>query len=114
MPDWQDAAIALWGEDWIAPLSEVLGINRRTVERWKAQEGAPRQMMQDALAMLARRSGADARAMGDTLRRMAGGVTPQQIADEMHAITRSLRRIEHMGDTLTVLGRGGVWPPDQA
>lgn len=32
---WMTAAEQLFGETWIMPLAEVLGVNRRTVERWK-------------------------------------------------------------------------------
>jgi hypothetical protein len=32
---WTKACKLLWGEDWIAPLAEVLGKSRKTVERWK-------------------------------------------------------------------------------
>ena len=41
MLDWEDSAHRLWGDDFIAPMSEVLGINRRTIERWRAGQGEP-------------------------------------------------------------------------
>ncbi|WP_062117142.1 hypothetical protein [Aureimonas sp. AU40] len=33
--DWKESAAALFGPDWIAPLSVVLGCSRRTIERWR-------------------------------------------------------------------------------
>lgn len=109
--DWQDAACALWGDDWIAPLSELLGANRRTVERWRAGEGEPRASTAETLVMLARRSGADARAMGTTLRRISNGETAQDLIDEMNATMRSLRRVETMAPQLAAMRRDGSWPP---
>lgn len=109
--DWQDAARALWGDDWIAPLSEMLGANRRTVERWRAGEGEPRVTTAETLQMLARRSGADARVMGTILRRIATGESPAAIVDEMNAMTRSLKRAEAMAERLGAMRRDGIWPP---
>lgn len=106
---WQDAAEKLWGGDWIAPMSEVLGINRRTIERWRAEEGAPSQQLQDDIAALARRGGTDARHIGTTLRRMAGGETVQDIIDDMNATKRALHKIEAEHDRIVLMRRGKPW-----
>lgn len=34
--DWRDICQSLWGDDWMQPASDVIGVNRRTVERWRA------------------------------------------------------------------------------
>ncbi len=36
--DWRDGARRLWGDDWIVPLSEVMGIDRHLVARWASGE----------------------------------------------------------------------------
>jgi hypothetical protein len=113
MTDWIESARALWGDDWIAPLSEVIGANRRTVERWRASHGEPRQGTQDTLAMLARRSGQDARVMGAVLRRMAAGETAADIVTEINATKRSLIRIENHQLALAAMRRNGDWPPSE-
>jgi len=110
---WQDAARALWGDDWIAPLADVLGANRRTVERWRAGEGEPRAATTDLLARLARRSGSDARIMGAVLRRIADGEGPQEIIAEMNAVMRCLKRCEAAQSDLAAMRRGGIWPPEK-
>ena len=33
---WTDVFEALFGPDWIAPAAEVLGKNRRSIERWRS------------------------------------------------------------------------------
>lgn len=107
---WQEAARRLWGDDWIAPLAEVAGINRRTVERWKAGDGAPREIIADTIIMLARRSGADAPIAGAVLRRMVQGETEAGIRAEINAIKRSLERLSGMSDHILRMRRGD-WPP---
>lgn len=114
MTGWQEAARNLWGDDWIAPLSELIEVNRRTIERWKSGEGEPRQGIQDALVMLARRSGQDARVMGAVLRRMAAGETADEIMAEINAMRRSLVRIDHHKLVLATMRRNGDWPPGES
>jgi hypothetical protein len=82
---------ALWGEDWMAPLAEVLAVNRRTVERWRSGEIIIPARISDELCRLPR-IGSAQRAYGDMLRRLARGETmaniEQWIADHKRAITR--------------------------
>lgn len=92
--DWTDAAAALWGPDWIAPLSDVWGVNRRTVERWRSGDGAPREPLQAWLIRQASRADADGRMAGDILRRLARGETAAQILGEAHHVHRILLRLE--------------------
>lgn len=107
--DWKEAARRLWGDDWIGPLAEVAGINRRTIERWKAGDGAPREIVADTIIMLARRSGGDARVTGAVLRRMAGGATEADIRAEINAMKRALERIDGVSGYLLMMRRGD-WP----
>jgi hypothetical protein len=89
---WQSACEALWGEDWIAPLSEVLAVNRRTVERWKSGEIAIPSHIASELIKIPR-IGSAQRAYGDVLRRLARGETmddvDQSIADQKRAAARA-------------------------
>ena len=92
MTDWQFACKALWGDDWIAPLSEVLAVNRRTVERWRSGEVTiPAHIAADLIKLP--RLGSATRAYGDTLRRMARGESletiEQWIADHRRAVARA-------------------------
>lgn len=103
---WQEAAQALWGDDWIAPMAEWADINRRTIERWKAGVGEPRQPLQDRLVAIARRAGTDAQVMGSILRRMARGETADNIRAEIAAMRRSLMRIEAHHDVF--MGDGNI------
>lgn len=92
--DWQEAALALWGDEWIAPMSEWSDINRRTIERWKAGAGAPRQRLQDRIVTIAERAGDDAQAMGDVLRRMARGGSINGIREHIAALQRAVDLVE--------------------
>lgn len=83
--DWQDVAERLFGPDWIAPLSEVLGINRRTVERWRSGAVAIPERVAADIADLARR-GRDNRNYGVMLRRAASGEDPVTIRDAAEAL----------------------------
>jgi len=88
---WQDACHALWGDNWIAPLSEVLAVNRRTVERWRSGEvQIPRHIEADLIRLP--RLGSATRAYGDILRRLARGETVDEIsawlADHRRALAR--------------------------
>ncbi len=82
---WQGDAQKIWGQDWIAPISEVLDINRRTIERWRAGEGAPRENLQTELRRLSMHP--CARQIGILLRRMANG----ESLDEIRADIRNYR-----------------------
>jgi phage terminase Nu1 subunit (DNA packaging protein) len=88
---WQYACEALWGPDWIAPLSEVLNVNRRTVERWKSGEiEIPEHIARDLERLP--RLGDATRAYGDILRRLAGGETAADIEQWLTAHRRALAR----------------------
>lgn len=104
--DWQQAARALWGDDWIAPLSEFISVNRRTIERWRAGEGEPSGAIADGLVGVARRSGYDAAHTGKILRRLSSGETVADITDEIAAMRRSLVRVERESETIRVMRRG--------
>lgn len=84
----------LWGDDFIAPMSEVFGVSRRTIERWKAGRGEPPASIREDMARLARRAGADARMMGAILRRYAAGATRQDVEAEIMAMRRCLAILE--------------------
>ena len=90
---WKDYAIRLWGDDFIAPMSDVLGINRRTIERWNAGEGAPREGLQAELRRIALRS--HARQVGTILRRMARGETLADIRADYRAHMVASTAVEH-------------------
>lgn len=106
---WQSACEALWGDDWIAPLSEVLAVNRRTVERWKSGEiDIPRHIAADLNRLP--RIGSAQRAYGDTLRRMARGETlseiEQSIADQRRAVSRARADVGRFNAIAILAGRG--------
>ncbi|WP_024350994.1 hypothetical protein [Aurantimonas coralicida] len=84
-PDWQEVAERLFGSDWIAPLSEVLGVNRRTVERWRSGAVSAPDRVADEITDLARR-GRDNRNYGIMLRRAATGESPMAIRDAAQAL----------------------------
>lgn len=90
--DWQIACETLWGPDWISPASQVLGINRRTIERWRTDGGAPRAA--DDLVRMARRAGGYSREYGDALRRLAGGETINAQREAAQRVKRALARID--------------------
>lgn len=92
MARWQQWPERLWGDDWIAPMSEVLGINRRTIERWRAGQGEPNLRLQEEL----RRLGMHplARQMGAVLRRMAKGETVADIREDIRAMERAIVQVE--------------------
>lgn len=89
--DWQDSAQRLWGEEFIAPMSEVLMINRRTIERWKAGEGQPSNGIQVEMMRLAMR--AESREIGTVLRRMANGTTLDEIDRDIRNQQVAARRV---------------------
>jgi hypothetical protein len=89
MTDWQLVCKGLWGPDWIAPLAEVLGVNRRTVERWKS---GTVEIPGDVVAELARlpRLGSATRAYGEVLRRLARGETVEDLEQDLADRRRAL------------------------
>lgn len=89
MTDWQAGCARLWGEDWIAPLSEVLSVNRRTVERWRS--GAV-PIPPDIARDLGRLGAIGDRHYGDILRRLARGESPEDIRADIAAMQRALMR----------------------
>ncbi len=89
---WQRWPERLWGEDWIAPMSEVLNINRRTVERWRAGQGAPNTRLIGELQRLAMRP--EARSIGAVLRRMANGESASDIRRDMRAMELAITQVE--------------------
>lgn len=111
MPEWQHICAELWGDDWIAPLSEILRVNRRTVERWKS--GAidiPSAVIRD-LERVYRRVGGYARQYGETLRKIAGGQTVEDLQDSISQQKRALNRFEadlQKLDPVAVLAAGPV------
>ena len=92
MSDWQSACEGLWGEDWMAPLAEVLGVNRRTVERWRDGQVAIPAHIAAELARLPR-IGSAQRAYGDMLRRMARGETLEAIESDLADQRRAIHRL---------------------
>jgi phage terminase Nu1 subunit (DNA packaging protein) len=89
MADWQKTCVALWGEDWIAPLSEVLDVNRRTVARWKVGDiQIPAHIAADIVRLP--KLGTATRAYGEILRRVAHGDTVQDIENWMADIRHAL------------------------
>ena len=89
---WQYQCEALWGDDWIAPLSEVLAVNRRTVERWRSGEVAiPAHIATDLIKLP--RLGSATRAYGEMLRRMARGEAIETIEQWMADQRRALARV---------------------
>lgn len=93
MIDWQSACEALWGDEWIAPLSEVLSVNRRTVERWRSGEVSIPLHIADDLVRLPR-IGEAQRAYGDVLRRMANGEGLDEIEDWVSHYRRATKRAQ--------------------
>lgn len=83
MPGWIHDCQTLWGDDWIAPLSEVLAVNRRTIERWREGRGQPRPEIIAELARLAALP--NTRAVGRMVRRLANGDTLATITAEIEA-----------------------------
>ncbi|GGD38310.1 hypothetical protein [Aureimonas glaciei] len=91
-PTWQQVCQRLWGPDWVKPVSEVLGVNRKTIERWR--DGIT--PIPDAIdeMFLVQQSTPDDRAYGAILRRIANGETPDEIAAEMKLGFDALNRLQ--------------------
>lgn len=102
MADWRDDCEKLWGADWIAPLSDVLGIARRTVERWKSGAiGAPRPEIQAELRRLAAMPHPEI--VGRIVRRLAAGDTVATIAAEIEADRKALEAVAKALGTFTTI-----------
>ena len=110
MSDWQFACEALWGGDWIAPLSEVLAVNRRTVERWKSREVDIPPHIAAELVKLPRIGSATTRAYGDILRRLSRGESIEDIeawvADHKRAVGRARADIGRYSAIAVLATRG--------
>lgn len=110
--NWQEWPERLWGHDWIAPMAEVLDINRRTIERWRAGEGEPNIGLQTEMRRLAMHH--EARAVGSVLRRLARGETLEDIRRDVRAMQIAITRVSaDMGKygTIPVLApKEGVEP----
>ena len=92
MSDWQTSCEGLWGPDWMAPLSDVLGVNRRTVERWREGAVAIPAHISSELVRLPR-IGSAQRAYGDMLRRLARGETMDTIESDLADQRRAIHRL---------------------
>lgn len=86
MKDWRKACTRLWGADWIAPLADVLGVSRRTIERWKAETiPIPERIRRDLIDLVIEIDAAadghneTMRVYGSILRRLANGESPDDI-----------------------------------
>ncbi|MCB8840235.1 hypothetical protein [Aurantimonas sp. VKM B-3413] len=105
---WQQVCERLWGSDWIAPVSEVLHVNRRTVERWRSGANPMPPQLQEAIENLGRYSTVS-RSYGAVLRRIANGETYEQIVEEMQDTRRALEhwlREKDRGEPLAVMAEG--------
>lgn len=106
---WTEVCERLWGSDWIAPLSEVIRVNRRTVERWRSGANP----IPDAVRVMLERISQPDRAYGSLLRRIAGGETPEMVRDAINEERRALMIFENRlrdGDPLAVLASAGDRP----
>lgn len=92
-PDWQAACVKLWGEDWIAPLSEVLGVSRRTVERWRSGDSPISQQLADEIVAASMTAGNEARLYGAFARRLANKEWPADLEAWLVAQRRALNAI---------------------
>jgi hypothetical protein len=83
----------LWGDDWVAPLAQVLGVNRRTVERWR---NGDLQIPAHIVAELVRlpRLGSATRHYGELLLRLAAGDRLDELQRCNRDQMRALRRLE--------------------
>ena len=91
--DWQERCAALWGDDWIAPLADVLAVNRRTVERWRSGAIEIPSAIADEIVRLPALGGATS-AYGAMLRRMALGESVADMEDWIADHRRALLRLK--------------------
>lgn len=88
---WIRACERLWGPDWITPAAEVIGVNKRTLERAKSGSTSLNPRICADLERLGNQVGAG-RAYGDVLRRIARGETPEEIEAYVQEIRHGLAR----------------------
>lgn len=88
--DWREAAKRLFGPNWMKPLSEVLEVNYRTVQRWAPDDAlhGPRPELAAAICDAANIAGNDARRIGAILRATVG-VGDDQIDQLVDAAKKS-------------------------
>ncbi len=93
---WQTTCETLWGPDWIQPASEVLGITRRTVERWRNNEREmPAEVQTELKKLLPKKLGIEAtRAYGDVLRHVARGGTVESALHEIKLRMKAIDRLK--------------------
>lgn len=94
---WIDEAEKLWGADWIAPLSEVLAVNRRSVERWRSEAQPAPEWLGPALQRACILAGSEPRVMGDVMRRLAAG---EDVARRIRAEQIALRKVNKLPPAL--------------
>jgi hypothetical protein len=77
MNDWRHLAISLWGENYARPMADVLGIAKRTVERWKVGAFEPKEpaQVEGELRRLINLMPKHPRIIGDIACRVARGET---------------------------------------
>lgn len=111
-PDWRDICQSLWGDDWMQAAADVIGVNRRTIERWRAgQQTIPRTVV-EALELALIEDVNDRRAYGALLRRLALSADPHwktlwNIADEAQRQFNALEQLRgdlHGGRLLGLRG----------
>lgn len=100
--DWRTAAKRMWGDDWIAPLADVLQVSRRTVERWRSGRIPIPEAIARDLASLPD-LGQASRSYGSILRRLSTGASVSDIeADIANRRTALLKIISDRGKYQTI------------
>ncbi len=93
--EWDDVAVLLWGEDFVAPLSECLGVNRRTVSRWKTGViDIPSDIRQAIIECTPHQT--MTRELGETMRKIAAGDSPSDVKRGLEAQASALLRFKSM------------------
>jgi len=98
--EWIAVCERLWGDDWIQAAADVLGINRRTLERAKRDGHLNPRLATELLAL-----GADptrGRQYGSVLRRIAKGESIESIGADLEAMKLALDQFRiHGADDVT-------------